>query len=245
MERDDTPIVWRDAYKHDFMHHLIGSFDWGELDFLVVDMPPGTGNELITLSDMLEGANVSALLVTTPQEVALMDSLKAVRFCQERKLPLLGVVENMSGITCPHCQGAFYLFPREALARRLAETGVESLTRIPLDPELARGSDEGLPDVLARPGGAVAAAFRPVVDVCVANAREHFGEAAVHSLNDAFDKNLESPLLEQALEGLACEQRDALRLTLKCLLDGEQQRLSRNDNEVVNGNGNVNVNGRT
>ena len=97
METDEAPIVWRDAYKHDFMHHLVGSFDWGPLDFLVIDMPPGTGNELITLADLLEGHDVAALLATTPQEVALMDSLKAVRFCQERGLPLLGVVENMAG----------------------------------------------------------------------------------------------------------------------------------------------------
>ena len=231
MERDDTPIVWRDAYKHDFMHHLIGSFDWGEQDFLIVDMPPGTGNELITLCDMLESANVSALLVTTPQEVALMDSLKAVRYCQERKLPVHGVVENMSGVTCPHCNGEFHLFPREALAQRLAETGVESLTRIPLDPYLAQGSDEGVPDILARPDGAVAAAFQPVIDVCVDNARAHFAQAAVHSLNGAFDENLESPLLEQALEGLAPEERDAMREELKAMLGTESQRLSGTGND--------------
>ncbi|TAL85993.1 MAG: chromosome partitioning protein ParA [Candidimonas sp.] len=229
MERDDAPIVWRDAYKHDFMHHLIGSFDWGELDFLLIDMPPGTGNELITLSDMLESTNVSALLVTTPQEVALMDSLKAVRFCQERKLPLLGAVENMSGITCPHCSGEFHLFPREAFAQRLAETGVQSLTRIPLDPELARGSDEGMPDILARPEGAVAVAFHPVIEACIGRASASFAQAAVHSLNDAFSQNLESPILEQVLESVAGEQRDAMRQTLEDMLVLEQQRLSGKD----------------
>lgn len=229
MEQDDSPIVWRDAYKHDFMHHLIGSFDWCEQDFLLIDMPPGTGNELITLCDMLESTNVSALLVTTPQEVALMDSLKAVRYCQERKLPLLGVVENMSGITCPHCEGEFHLFPREALARRLEETGVESIARIPLDPCLALGSDKGIPDILARPGGPVAGAFAPVIDACVEHARGHFAQAAVHSLNDAFDENLQSPLLEQALEGVAPEQRDALRQELRDMLSIEQQRLCGSD----------------
>lgn len=229
METDDTPIVWRDAYKHDFVHHLIGSFDWGELDFMIVDMPPGTGNELITLSDMLEGANVSVVLVTTPQEVALMDSLKAVRFCQERRLPMLGVIENMSGITCPHCSGEFHLFPREALARRLQETGVESLAQIPLDPELARGSDEGMPDVLARPDGAVARAFRPVVEACLANAKKQFLEAAVHSLNDAFDQNLASSVLEQSLQDVPLEQRNAVRQALEDMLAVEQQRLSGQD----------------
>ncbi|MGV8865056.1 MAG: P-loop NTPase [Pseudomonas sp.] len=225
MERDDTPIVWRDSYKHDFVHHLIGSFNWGPLDFLVVDMPPGTGNELITLSDMLESTNLSALLVTTPQEVALMDSMKAVRFCQERKMPVLGVVENMAGITCPHCHGEFHLFPREALAQRLEEAGVESLTCIPLDPELARGSDVGVPDVLARPGGAVAVAFQPVIEACIKQANAYFSEAAVHSLNDSFDQNLASPLLEEALQGLPVEHHEAMRQQLKEMLGLEQQRL--------------------
>ena len=233
MERDDTPIVWRDSYKHDFVHHLIGSFNWGPLDFLVVDMPPGTGNELITLSDMLESTNLSALLVTTPQEVALMDSMKAVRFCQERKMPVLGVVENMAGITCPHCHGEFHLFPRDALAQRLQEAGVESLTCIPLDPELARGSDEGVPDVLARPGGAVAAAFEPVIEACLNHANAHFAEAAVHSLNDAFDQNLASSLLEEALQGLPDGQHDPMRQQLEELLGLEQQRLAGASNSRV------------
>ncbi len=231
MEKDDSPIVWRDAYKHDFMHHLIGTFAWGELDYLIVDMPPGTGNELITLADMLESTNVSALLVTTPQEVALMDSLKAIRFCQERKMPLLGVVENMSGISCPHCAGEFHLFPRGAFARRLEEAGVESLTRIPLDPELARGSDVGVPDVLARPAGAVAIAFGPVIDACIASAQASFAQAALHSLNDAFNQNMESPLLEQALAGFDGERRDAMRQQLQEMLEFEHQRLSDGGND--------------
>lgn len=231
MESDDTPIVWRDAYKHDFMHHLIGSFDWGELDFLIVDMPPGTGNELITLTDMLEGANVSALPTTTPQDVALMDSLKAVRFCQERGLPLLGVVENMAGVTCPHCHGEFHLFPRERLAEQLAGIGVQSIARLPLDPDLARGSDEGRPDILARADGAVASAMSPVIDACVANARAQFADAAVDSLNDAFDENLDSTELEQALADVPAEERDAMRAQIRDMLTDEQHRLSGSHND--------------
>nr|WP_298413751.1 Mrp/NBP35 family ATP-binding protein [uncultured Halomonas sp.] len=232
MESDDTPIVWRDAYKHDFMHHLVGSFDWGELDFLIVDMPPGTGNELITLADMLEGANVSALLATTPQDVALMDSLKAVRFCHERGLPMLGVVENMSGITCPHCSGEFHLFPREHLAESLAKAGIESLTQIPLALELASGSDLGTPVVVAHPQSPAAQAFTPVVDACVAKAHVEFSQAAVHSLGDAFEKNLESPDLEEALAGLPPEERDAVRQELEAMLSAEQNRLSDVDSSV-------------
>jgi len=228
MESDDTPIVWRDAYKHDFVHHLIGSFDWGELDYLIVDMPPGTGNELITLADMLESANTSALLVTTPQEVALMDSLKALRFCQERKMPVLGVVENMSGITCPHCSGEFHLFPRDGLARKLDEAGVESLAQIPLDPDLARGSDEGVPDILKRPQGPVAEAFGPVIDACVNYGREHFVGTAAGSINEALEHHLTSPLFDESLQGFSVGQRDTMRQALTEMLSAEQQRLAGN-----------------
>ncbi len=226
MEKDDTPIVWRDAYKHDFMHHLMGSFNWGPLDYLIVDMPPGTGNELITLSDMLEGSNLSALLVTTPQEVALMDSLKAVRFCQERALPILGVVENMSGITCPHCSGEFHLFPRSALAQRLEDAGVQSLAQLPLDPALARGSDEGMPDVLARPDGPIATALAPVIQACISYAQERAAEAAVHSLHGTLENNLGSPDLETSLQDVPEDQRDMLRLALQDLLTTEKSRIT-------------------
>lgn len=226
MEKDDTPIVWRDAYKHDFMHHLIGSFNWGELDYLIVDMPPGTGNELITLSDMLEGSNVSSLLVTTPQEVALMDSLKAIRFCQERGMPLLGVVENMSGITCPHCHGEFHLFPRSGLARHLDEAGASPLAQLPLDPALAQGSDDGMPDVLARPDGPVATALQPVVQACINYARDRTVEAATHTLHGALGTNLDSPDLEASLQDVPDDQREIVRQALQELIDNEQHRIA-------------------
>ena len=141
-------------------------------------------------------------------------------------MPVLGVVENMAGITCPHCHGEFHLFPRDALAQRLEDVGVESLTCIPLDPALARGSDEGMPDVLARPDGAVAAAFEPVIEACVAHAKAQFAEAAVQSLSGAFDQNLASSLLSEALQGLPDGDNDPMRQQLEELLGLEQQRLA-------------------
>ncbi|MGJ7462155.1 P-loop NTPase [Halomonas sp. MA07-2] len=218
MESDDAPIVWRDAYKHDFMHHLVGSFDWGTQDFLVVDMPPGTGNELITLADLLEGHDVAALLATTPQEVALMDSLKAVRFCQERGLPLLGVVENMAGVTCPHCGGDFHLFPRAHLAEALERAGVASLAQIPLSPALASGSDAGRPIVIDAPDSPEARAFQPAVDACIARASESFAAAAAGSLQAMHQEAQASPELEEALAAVPAEQREALRAELAELL---------------------------
>ncbi|WP_298717544.1 Mrp/NBP35 family ATP-binding protein [uncultured Oceanisphaera sp.] len=229
MERDDTPIVWRDAYKHDFMHHLIGSFDWGPLDFLVVDMPPGTGNELITLSDLLEQQAVAAVIATTPQQVALMDSLKAIRFCQERGLPLLGVVENMAGVTCPHCGGEFQLFPRAHLAEALDELGVESLASIPLSPLLAMASDSGAPVTMDQPESPEARAFSPVVDACIEHARQESRQAASEELQALVTANAEE--LEALLSDVPEEDRAQARRDLEALLAGEHDRLNpeRND----------------
>ena len=221
MESDDTPIVWRDSYKHDFMHHLIGSFDWGPLDFLVIDMPPGTGNELITLSDLLEGQNVAAMLVTTPQEVALMDSIKAVRFCQERGMPLLGVVENMAGVTCPHCSNEFHLFPRDHLAEALDKAGVASLAQVPFSLALASNSDSGRPITLEAPDSAEANAFRLAVKACVDQAKENFAAAARDSLENMNQQAQQSPELEQALAAVPEDQRDALRSQLSALLGSQ------------------------
>ena len=222
MEKDDTPIVWRDAYKHDFMHHLIGSFDWGPLDFLIIDMPPGTGNELITLADMLEGQDVAALLTTTPQEVALMDSLKAVRFCQERSLPLIGVIENMAGVTCPHCSTEFHVFPRAHLAAALAEVEVESIAQIPLSLALSSGSDTGVPVVLSMPDGPEAQAFAPAIAAVRAHAQAVFTEAAAQSLQGFTQEGLAAPELELALNELPAELREGLREQLAGLLGNGQ-----------------------
>ncbi len=147
----DSPVVWRDAYKFEFIHHLAGSFDWGPLDYWVVDMPPGTGNELITLCDLLDGRQAAALLVTTPQAIALHDSLKAARFCRERGLPILGWVENMAGVVCPHCGGEIQLFPKSELSERLTSAGLAMLAHLPLSPRLAFGSDAGAPVVVTDP----------------------------------------------------------------------------------------------
>ncbi len=218
MERDDTPIVWRDAYKHDFMHHLIGSFDWGQLDFLVIDMPPGTGNELITLADMLEGHDVAALLATTPQEVALMDSIKAVRFCQERSLPLIGVVENMAGVTCPNCAEHFHVFPRAHLAEALAAADVQSIAQIPLSLKLSTASDCGVPLILAEKDSPEAQAFVPMVKACLAHTQAVFAEAAAQSLHDMRQTQLPETDIEQALSQVPAEQQEALRQQLQDLL---------------------------
>jgi ATP-binding protein involved in chromosome partitioning len=145
LESSDTPVVWRDAYKHDYIHHMLGSFDWGVLDFLIVDMPPGTGNELITLADVLKGCNTSALLVSTADAIALQDTLKAARYCKDTALPILGLVENHAGVVCPHCGGEFEMFPRAPEVDQFAEMDIRTLARIPFTPEIGTGAAAGRP----------------------------------------------------------------------------------------------------
>lgn len=223
LENDTTPIVWRDAYKHDFIHHLIGSFDWGALDFLVIDMPPGTGNELITLCDMLEGSNVSSVLVTSPQAVAQMDSLKAARFCKERGLPVIGAAINMAGVQCPHCKEEFHLFPDADVSDALAAFDIEKIAQIPLSPEIALGSDSGDPVVTANPDGPVAKAFAPMIDTVVAHGRNDFGQAVAGTLDTVFAENLEDAEMVDALSQLP--DKDVLGAELKELLAQESDRL--------------------
>ena len=210
------------AFTHpDLAHPLqVGSFDWGPLDFLVIDMPPGTGNELITLADMLEGHDVAALLATTPQEVALMDSIKAVRFCQERQLPMIGVVENMAGVTCPHCTEHFHVFPRAHLAEALAAADVQSVAQIPLSLALSTASDSGVPVILTEPNGPEAQAFAPMVQACIEHAQTVFAEAAKHSLRHMTQAQLPESELEQALSQVPVEEQEALRQQLQALLGG-------------------------
>lgn len=145
LEQSDTPVVWRDAYKHDYIHHMLGSFDWGVLDFLIIDMPPGTGNELITLSDALKGCNSSALLVSSADSIALQDTLKAARYCKETALPVLGLVENYAGVVCPNCQHEFQMFPRAEEFELFAQQGIDTLARLPFTPSIGEGAALGKP----------------------------------------------------------------------------------------------------
>jgi len=213
----DSPVIWRDAYKFDFIHHLIGSFDWGALDYLVVDMPPGTGNELITLCDLLEGSGAAALLVTSPQAVALHDSLKVLRFCQERGLPILGWIENMAGMVCPHCGDEIVLFPQSPLSDRLAAAGVARLAQLPLSPRLAFGSDAGTPVCVSAPDSPEADAFNALARRCVDDRAGH--------ADDNLRETLAAALDEQGLLAEVAAEDEATRAEISRLLAAERDRL--------------------
>ena len=228
LDGPDVPVVWRDAYKFDYIHHLIGSYHWDTLDFLVIDMPPGTGNELITLCDLLEGVETRALLVTTPQAVALLDTLKAARFCRERGLPVAGVVENMAGMSCPHCAGHIEMFPRDPLADRLSQSGIETLARLPFSPALAFASDAGRPaaDHGGRPGDE-AERFATLAERMVAAFAHEQSAAMSGELAESLGVDAQMEGIEAALAARPDVDQAAVRAEIQALIEGEVERLAR------------------
>ncbi len=143
LEGADTAVIWRGPRKGGAIRQLLSDVQWGPLDYLVVDAPPGTGDEPLSIAQTIPG--VKALVVTTPQGVSVEDVRRSLQFLNKVNLPILGIVENMSGLTCPHCGQEIELFKKgggEALAR---EWGVPFLGRIPLEPELVEEADRGHP----------------------------------------------------------------------------------------------------
>lgn len=140
---DNQPVVWRGPMIHGALMQFLTNVDWGDLDYLLIDMPPGTGDAQLTIS---QSAPLSgAIIVTTPQDVSLLDARKGLKMFQNVKVPILGVVENMSGFVCGHCSHTTHIF-REGGGERIAqEVGVPLLAQIPLDPRVAVGGDKGVP----------------------------------------------------------------------------------------------------
>jgi len=140
----------------------LGDVNWGKLDWLIIDSPPGTGDEPLSVAQLIPATG--ALIVTTPQEISLLDSRKAVTFARRLNLKIVGIVENMSGLICPHCGQKINLFKEGGGEVAAKELGVPFLGRIPIDPEIVALGDEGQPFVAARPESAAAQAFQKIVD---------------------------------------------------------------------------------
>jgi ATP-binding protein involved in chromosome partitioning len=155
---EKEPLVWRGPMIHSFIQQMLKDVMWGALDFLVFDMPPGTGDAQLSLSQVIPLSGV--VMVTTPQDVALLDVRKAVGMFQRLNVPILGIVENMSTFACPHCGERTPIFGTTGGARIAEEYSVPLLAQMPLDPETRVGGDEGSPITVRRPRSAPAAAFR-------------------------------------------------------------------------------------
>lgn len=144
LQNSDDPIIWRDAYKYEFINQLLGGVEWQDLNFLLVDLPPGTGNESVTTIDLIPKVT-GCVIITTPQEVALLDSRKSVTFAKDSEIPIIGIVENMSGLDCPHCHQHIEVFRKGGGEASAADMGVNFLGRIPLDPDVVTQCDFGEP----------------------------------------------------------------------------------------------------
>lgn len=137
----DDAIIWRGPLKHSVIRQFIGDVAWGELDYLVIDSPPGTGDEPLSIAQSIPDAQ--AVVVTTPQEVSLADVRKSINFCKTVKMKVFGLIENMSGFTCPHCGCEMDLFGSGGGERTCREMGIRFLGKIPFDPHMVSCGDEG------------------------------------------------------------------------------------------------------
>ena len=143
----DEPAIWRGPIKSSVIRQLITNVEWGNLDCLIIDAPPGTGDETLTIAQLVPPP-ISALLVTTPQDVAIDDVKKAAAFCNKVGLPIVGIVENMSGMICPQCSHHIDLYKKGGGKIAAAELGISFLGEIPFDPQMVVSSDKGVPFVL-------------------------------------------------------------------------------------------------
>jgi ATP-binding protein involved in chromosome partitioning len=162
----DTPVIWRGPMVMRAIEQLLGDVTWGALDYLIVDLPPGTGDAQLTLTQKVPLSG--AVIVSTPQDVALIDARKGLAMFRKVNVPVIGIIENMSGFVCPHCNEETDIFKRGGGELTAEVLGCPFLGRIPLDPAIVSGGDDGRPIVVSQPEGAHAEAFRVVAEAVIA-----------------------------------------------------------------------------
>jgi ATP-binding protein involved in chromosome partitioning len=146
LEDRDMAVIWRGPLKIGAIKQFISDVMWGELDYLFIDSPPGTGDEPLTVAQVMKGAQ--GIIVTTPQEVSLLDIRKSITFCRQVNMPVVGILENMSGLICPHCGEKIDLFSSGGGERTARDMGVPFLGKIPIRPEIVTSTDQGQPYIL-------------------------------------------------------------------------------------------------
>jgi len=167
---EETAVVWRGPMVHTAIQQFFRDVLWGELDYLLVDLPPGTGDAQLTISQLVP--LTGAITVTTPQEVALHDVRKGLMMFQKVNVPLLGIIENMSYFVCGHCGTRSEIFSHGGGERAAEKFGIPFLGRIPIDPAIRVGGDTGMPIVVARPDSPQATAFLDIAAKLESRVRE-------------------------------------------------------------------------
>ncbi|KAJ0239285.1 ATP binding protein-like [Hirschfeldia incana] len=166
----DAPLVWRGPMVMSALAKMTRGVDWGHLDVLVVDMPPGTGDAQITISQNLKLSG--AVIVSTPQDVALADANRGISMFDKVRVPILGLVENMSCFICPHCNEASFIFGKEGARRMAVKKGLKLIGEIPLEMKIREGSDEGVPVIVSSPGSVVSKAYEDLAHNVVNGLKE-------------------------------------------------------------------------
>ncbi len=161
MQDKDQAIIWRGPAKTGMIKQFVGSVDWGELDFLIIDAPPGTGDEPISVAQTIPEAK--AVIVTTPQEVALADVRKSISFCKTIKLEMLGIIENMGPFKCPHCSEVIELFKSGGGQVTAEKEGLKFLGSIPFDTDVVKSGDAGKPLVMQNKESEFSKIFESIV----------------------------------------------------------------------------------
>ncbi len=144
LQDQTNAIIWRGPMKHKVIKQFVTDVSWGNLDYLVVDCPPGTGDEPLSIVQLLGNAD-GAVIVTTPQQLSVIDVKKCITFCRQLNLPILGVIENMSGFVCPYCSNKIDIFKGNGGKQMAKDFGVPFLGSIPIDPEVVSACDSGEP----------------------------------------------------------------------------------------------------
>lgn len=169
----DKPMVMRGPMLHQIIRQFLQQVAWGELDFLIVDLPPGTGDVVISLVQAVP--LTGAVVVSTPSDVSLQDARKAIEMFHQVKVEVLGIVENMSHFTCPHCQQVIDIFSSGGAERTAQQFGLEFLGSLELDPAIRSGGDRGLPVTLAGPDSEIAKPFFDIARKVAERAKEIAG----------------------------------------------------------------------
>lgn len=166
IKNDDDAVIWRAPLKHSLIQQFMSDVEWGDLDYLLIDMPPGTGDEPLSVIHIM-GELDGSIIVTTPQDVALLDARKSVTFSRKINVDTLGIVENMSGFICPNCGEKSEIFKMGGGEKAAKDLSVEFLGSVPIDPQIVMESDNGAPYVSNNTESPVITAFQNIVDKIV------------------------------------------------------------------------------
>jgi len=163
LAKQGKPVIWRGPMRSKIINQFLADVDWGKLDYLIADLPPGTGDEILTIAQQMKPDY--AVIVTTPQEVSIIDAERAINMAQKLEIPHIGVLENMAGLVCPHCGGAIELFGSGGGNKLADKYNIQFLGSIPIDIDARILGDKGKPIVLEKPNCEVTNSFKLIVNL--------------------------------------------------------------------------------